>query len=358
MTAALTSVGVQQISVTIANGATTGTATITAVGSGAFIVWQGQTSTDTSTAVSSQARIELTNTTTGTATRNTSSTDTVVVNAVIVDGDPTNLVKSVQSGTTTLSTAQTTNTSSISAVTNTNTAVFYLGTSTASVANWSRSQASVTLSGTTVTVTRGVSNGATIVGWCVTEFQGTSLNSSTQNVTITSTASGTTFSTTITSVTTANTMLANGGFITAQATSAAKALPRFSLASSTAVHTDYNTAPAVTTDVAQCVVVEFVSAILAQNVQRNTITITAGTSNTATITSSATTQTLCNWLGNSTTETTFDAATAQHKITQTNATTLTESVNSSATGTGSYETIQFNPAGGAVTITYISDWFG
>lgn len=60
MTAALTSVGVQQVSITIPNGSTSNTATITAVGSGAFILWQGQNTSDSVDAVSALTRIELT----------------------------------------------------------------------------------------------------------------------------------------------------------------------------------------------------------------------------------------------------------------------------------------------------------
>lgn len=349
---ALTSVGVQQVSITIANGATTGTATITTVGTGAFIVWQGCTTTDTGTTVSSDARVELTNTTTVTATRNTTSTDTITVNAVVVDGNTTNLIKSVQSGTTTIGTAATSATSSITAVTNANTAIFYLGSSSASAASFSREDCNVSLSGTTVTATRGVSSGATIAGWCVVEFQSAALNSATQNVSVTTTASGTSFSTAITGVNPVNTMLAFGGFLTLLGSTPNKSSPRMSLASSTSVHTDYNTAPAVTTEIANCVVIEFASALLAQDIQRGTIAISAGTSNTATITSSTTTQTLCNWLNNTTTTSTFAPNTSLFRITQTNATTLTESVNSSATGTGSYEVITFNPAAAAGSNTF------
>lgn len=347
MTAALTSVGVQQVSITIASGATTGTATITAVGAGAFIVWDGQTTTDSSTAVSALARIEITNTTTITATRNTSSTDTITINAVVIDGDATNLIKSVQSGTTTILTAATTGTSTISAVTNTNTAIFFLGTSTASAAgSLLRVDCNVSLAGTTVTATRGASSGADVVGWCVVEYQAAALNSSTQNFSVTTTATGTSFSTTISSVTTGNTMLAFGGFVSGSVGIAGRDYPRLSLASATSVQTDYSTAPLVTTGVTKGVVIEFVSGILAQTIQRGTITITAGTSNTATITSAATAQTLANWLNNTTNNASTNIDGETCRITQTNATTLTQTSNTSQTAVGSYEVVTFNPAAG------------
>jgi hypothetical protein len=345
VTAALTSVGVQQVSITIGNGATSNTATITAVGAGAFIIWQGQTTTDSTTAASAFARIELTNSTTVTATRNTSSTDTVTINALVVDGDTTNLVKSVQSGTVSIASGSTSGTASISAVTNANTAIFYLGTSTAAAANLTRDMCNVSLSGTTVTAARNASNGACVVGFCVVEFQSAALASSTQNVTITSTASGTSFATTITSVTTANAMIAYGGMLNGVNTGdERKDFYRLSLASSTSVQMDCNTAPAGTSVIAKCVVIEFASGILAQSVQRSTISLSAATSNTATITSATAAQTACNWLGNSSDQSTFGLNDSICRITQTNDTTLTMNVNTSGSPVGSYEVITFNPA--------------
>lgn len=346
MTAAITSVGVQQVSITIGSGATSNTATITAVGAGAFILYQGQTTIDFSDANAACARIELTNPTTVTATRNTSSTDTVTINAVIIDGDTTNLIKSVQSGTITILTAATTGTATISAVTNTNTAVAFLGFSTAAILNLTRDEVALSLAGTTVTATRSATNGATVVGYCVIEFQGAALNSSTQNISIDSAGAGTTFTATITSVTVNNTMLIWGGqFTGASSTSEAKDFGRFDLTNATTVTVTVNTAPAVTTNTYKCVVVEFVSAMLAQAIQRGTIAIAAGTSNTATITSSPTAETVCNWLGNTTTATTAQFNTSIASITQTNATTLTETLGTSGSVTGSYEVVDFNPAG-------------
>lgn len=344
MTAALTSVGVQQVTITIANGATTGTATITAVGAGAFIDDQGQTTTDSTTAVSALARVEITNSTTITATRNTSSTDTVTVTAVIVDGDTTNFIKTVQNITTTILTAATTGTTTVTSVTNTNTFINHLGLSTASTLSLTRGWADVTLATTTVTATRGTATGAVVVGSCVVECQGTALNSATQNITWTSAVSGTTFTKTITSITTTQTFIANGGAVfTISATSARTQMASIALASATSVTADVNTAPVSTGSTYAAVVVELAAAMLAQNIQRGTITLAGATSNTATITSSATAQTMTNWLGNSSNLASVTYNVANYKITQTNATTLTETANTSATGTGSYEAVQFNP---------------
>lgn len=351
MTAALTSVGVQQVSITIANGATSGTATITTVGTGAYIILQGQTTTDATTSLSAVARVELTNPTTVTAVRNTASTDTVTVNADVIDGDTTNFVKTVQHVTTTITTFNTTANSTITAVTNNNTFLTYLGVSTASALTLTRVWNDVTLSGTTLTATRGASLGQNIVGSCVVELQAAALASNVQNITVGSAASGTTFSTTITSVTTTRTFLANcGAIFTTSLTAARQEYGYFTLTGATTVTIDVNQAPSSTGNTYAACVVEVASALLAQNIQRGTISLTAATSNTATITSSPTAETMVNWLGNSTSEASITFDVANYKITQTNATTLTMTVNTSGTGVGSYEAVDFNPAGGVATI--------
>lgn len=347
MTAALTSVGVQQVTITIPNGATSATATITTVGSGAFITLQGQTTTDSTTAASAVARVELTNTTTVTAYRNTSSTATITVTAVVVDGDTTNLVDSVQHVTAAITTFNLTGTATISAVTNNNTFVNYLGGITGGSLTISRTLARVGLSGTTVTFTRGANLSANTHGACIVELQGSALNSSVQNITRASTSSGTTYAATISSVTMNNTFLANGGAeIASSLTSTTQTFGRMQLTTSTNVNVDVTSAPSVTTNIYAFCVVELVSGMLAQNIQRGTITLTAATSNTATITSSATAETMTNWLGNSSNQASITFNVANYKITQTDATTLTMTANTSATGVGSYEAVQFNPAGG------------
>lgn len=349
----ITSVGIQQVSITIASGSLTGTATITAVGSGAFIVFQGFTGTETTTQLDDDyARIELTNSTTVTATRGvTGSSQTVTINAVIIDGNTTNLIKSVQSGTITVASASASNTATISAVTNTNTAVFYLGvTANASDISLTNTEFVLSLSGTTLTATR--QSGAAlqvIVGYCVVEFQGSALNSSVQNVAYVSTpgAGVVTENVTIASVTTANTFLSYSGSSCSLAGSANIGRMYAQLTAATTVAISWNTASTTRVRNFNLCVIEFVSGVLAQAVQRGTIALAAATSGTATITSSATSSTLVNWLNNSTSASSNSNVTCC-RITQTNATTITENVNSSATGTGSYEAVQFTPfsAGG------------
>lgn len=334
---------IQQVSITIAASATSNTATITGVGSGAFILLQGYTTTDTSTTASSLPRIELTNSTTVTAFRGTSSTATVTVNAVIIDGDTTNLIKSVQKGTISFTTAQTTNTATISAVTNANAVVHFLGaTSTAASPNLEVNACFLSLSGTTVTATKLSAGSAQTIGWIVIEFQGSVLNQAIQNIAQSGTQSTTTTNTTITSVNRSNSFIICAGQSAVDTSNEATMYQNAQLSSATNVLVTRNTAPFVNA-VWQGSVVEFNAGVLNQAVQRNTIALSAATSKTSTITSVSTSNGFVNFLGNTTTATTFDPATANHKITLTNATTVTETINTAATGTGSFEVIEFSP---------------
>ena len=352
MTNYLTAVGVQQVSITIASGATSNTAAISQVGTGAFIVFQGVNSSDTANLGDSNARIELTNTTTITAFRSISGTSqTVVVNAVIIDGDATNLIKSVQSGTVTFTTSSTTGTAAINPVTNANTAIFFLGVEGSGSAigvNDNEFKSIVSLATTTVTVTRNTANlQVPTVGFIVVEFQGTALNSSVQNVAYSASTNATTDTSTISNVTTANTFLAYGGY-TQASNNAAQEQPYISLTATNTITYNWATSGTQNRKFNVCVV-EFVSGVLAQAIQRGTIALSAATSNTATLTnSSPTASTFINWLGNSSNDTTLNPETSEYKITQTSNTVLTMTAAASATGTGSYEAVQLTPysAGG------------
>src|ERR1700721_166527 len=100
MTAALTSVGVQQVTIAIASGATTGTASITAVGSGAFYTIDGWTASEAGDQFDDCNATVTISGTTLTATRGAAGTSqTMSVVVTVVAGDTTNLVKSVQTGT-------------------------------------------------------------------------------------------------------------------------------------------------------------------------------------------------------------------------------------------------------------------
>lgn len=353
MTAALTSVGVQTGTITIASGNLTGTATITAVGSGAFLIWQGQNANDTTDNGDATASITLTNSTTITATRGSTGTaKSMTVNYVIVDGDTTNLIKSVQFGTVTMAAGSGSGTATISAVTNNNTAIVFLGNQVTggAPANATRLDTNLSLSGTTVTATR-VTNllTGTITGFCVIEFQGTALNSAVQNIAYSVLNNVSTDTSTITSVTANNTFLAFGGYTGGSTVNVYH--PYITLTNGTTITYTWNTAANITRKFNLCVV-EFVGGILTSAVQRGTIALSAATSNTATITSVTAANTLLNWLNNSTSSTILDPTLIWYKETLTNGTTITMTSNSSATGTGAYEVIEFNPpASGANTVT-------
>ena len=356
MTNYTTSAGVQKVSITIGNGSTSNTATITATGSGAYILWSGQTTSFTgTTANKASARVALTNSTTVTATRNTSDTSTVTVNAIIVDGDTTNLIKSVQTGTIVIASSGASNTATISSVTNNNTAIAYLGASSAdaSDAALGSNNAVLSLSGTTLTATRGISGTfALTVGYCVIEYQGTPLHSTVQNVAYNATINAASDTATITSVTTGNTYLVWGGFTGGGSSSTANSRSYGQLTNGTTVTISWDTSASIARQW-NASVVEFNPGVLNQSVQRGTISLSSATSNTATITSVNATYAYANWLNNS-----AHSATSQDivhfKQALTNGTTVTDTVNTSATGVGSYEVVEF-PAfsgGGAVTIGF------
>ena len=276
MTNYVTALGVQSFSITIASGSTTGTATINAVGSGAFILWDGENPSVSNDPAEDFAYLALTNSTTITATRNTGTAGTVKIYGCIVDGDTANLIKSVQYGTVTIASA-TSGTAAISAVTNANAAVHLLG--------WSSSNATLSgineypllsLSGTTVTATRPGSTGTLVVGFVVIEFQGSALNRSVQNVAATISTSVTSYTATISSVNMNNAFTIFAGHSIATATTnVATIKQRGALSAATTVTVSVNTAAAYAKNY-NCSVVEFVPGLLNSSVQRGRANQEAG----------------------------------------------------------------------------------
>jgi len=354
-TSALTSVGIQYVSISIGATNTSGTATISAVGSGAYIIWLGQKfSTSSTSETTGLGRVELTNSTTVTAYRN-SAGNTLTVNALVVDGDTTNLVKSVQKGTLAFAGSNTTKTATISAVTNNNTVINYPGLTSASNATDQLQifQVRLSLSGTTVTGARNTStSNALTVGYQVVEFQGTALNSAVQNVQQTAT-SGTSNDNSISSVTTANTWIANGNNFSNTSTSVNAFWPNVKLKDSTHTTMATNGDPGGGTVGANYCVCEFVSGVLTANaVQRGTVSLSAATSGTLTITSVTQAQAAQNWLGNTSNISNMNEETLYYLSAFTNSTTLTVSNTASVTGIGSLEIIEFNPAASGSVATW------
>ncbi len=331
----------QQVSITIASGSTSNTATITGVGANAFIIYQGSTCSNTSTARldSCGGRVTLTNSTTVTANRNSSNSDSLTINAVVID--PTaQLVQSVQFGTINIAASSTSNTATITSVDTTRSAVFYLGqSSTTTAVNNSMTGATLT-NATTVTATRGGTAGSPTVSFVVVQFASGVINSL-QQFSAAFTSGSTADTQTVTAVTAANTMIAYGG-ISSASSGIDIAMYWLTLTNTTTV-TLTRTATSATSRQPFYTVVEFVSGIFSQTAQRGSIVDASVASNTATITSAATAKTICNYLGQK-----FANSAAYNeqwiKLTQTDATTLTATKNTAGTtsATVGYEALTFN----------------
>lgn len=337
---------VQQGTITIASGATTGTASITAVTDTAILVYQGHQTSATTSSAQGMCNITLSGTTV-TATRNTSSTNTIVVNFAVVDADSTNLIKSVQMGTITHTT--TSNTATISSVTTGNSVILLNGfTSGRAAFDFEVDTPILTLTNaTTVTSAIAAFTTACVVSYCVIEFQGSALNQNTQFFSKAWTNSSLTTTQTITSVATANAMLVYAGSHNGNTVTGAFDQQSIVLTNGTTVTLSTGNADG---DAIKCNfwVVEFVSGVLSQSAQRATVALSAVTSNTSTITSATTTQTLVTFCGFNTSITAVTSlATVLPRVTQTNATTVTANKN---TGTGlttvSYEALTFTAGGG------------
>jgi hypothetical protein len=338
---------VQQGTITIASGSTTGTASVTAPTGTGILLYQGNSTSATTSMAQSLVRLSISGTTV-TATRNTSSTNTCTVNFAYIDADPTNLVNSVQYGSIAI-TSGTSNTATISSVTTGNSVVALLGFTAANATfDWELNSPILTLtSATVVTAAVGALSTNCTANFVVIEFKGSALNQSTQFFSKAWTNSTLTTTQTITSVNVNNSMLIYSGSHNGNTATSAIDQQYVTLTNATTVTIASGVA---NSDAIKCNfwVVEFVAGVLSQNAQRGTIALSAVTSNTATITSATTTQTLCNYCGFTTSISAVTSlATVLPNITQTNATTLTAAKN---TGTGlttvSYEALTFTAGGG------------
>lgn len=352
---------VQQVSITIASGATTGTASITAATGTYFVVFQGNTTTATTTNSQAFARVSISGTTV-TATRGASSANTCTVNCAIVDADATNLIKSVQMGTISL-TSQASNTATITSVTAANAAVHMLGfTTTGTGYHYDLdSPVLVLTNATTVTcsILQGADTNTEVVGYLVVEFQSTALHQSKQAFAKTFTNSTGSSTQAITSVNVNNSMIFFAGSGAGNGDLAADEQCIATLTSATVVTVSCgNTSSG---NVVQCnfTVIEFVAGVLSQNAQRGTIAVAAATSNTATITSAATANTLLNMVGwKSTSTVTTSHAQIRPRVTQTSATVVTANVNTSANGTTTveYEALTFSTGGSTLIPTALTEF--
>lgn len=336
-------VSIQQVAITIAANATTGTATISSVPTATssehlngynLINTGGDPSKDI-------AGIALTNSTTLTATRNTAdASNALTVYASVIQWNPA-YIKSIQRGTIALTGANS-NTASI-AFTLTNSVVQYNGlTTTYTSSDPNQYQGQLVLTAGTVTATRGGTTNNMSVYYTLIEFNSGILNSSTQQGVINSTSASTTA--TITSVTTAQTMLIYGGWKYGGGAPTADVNHRYvTLTDSTTVTGVMSGATGSNSSVAFGVI-EFKATDI-KSVNRSTINLASGsTSNTASISAVTTSKCIPNWLGNSTNGSgTNDNSRKQTNLVLTNTTTLTAARNlgTSITCDVSWEAIEF-----------------
>lgn len=275
MTNYVTAQGVQNFSIAIASPNLTGTVTINAVGSGAYIHYGGQNPNNSGNPSGDFSYLTLTNPTTITAARISSVGGTTTISGCIVDADTTNLVKSVQFGTAIISSSATSGTSTISAVTNANAAVSLLGWNTTnSVYSLTEEDTQLSLSGTTVLATRQVFGGKLTVGYVVVEFQGSALNQAVQNIAVSYSSSGTSWTKIITSVATANTLLFYGGMNVGTSAQGTSGFQRGQLTDNQTITININNgSSAFIPKLFNCSVVEFVTGVLKSNVQRGLTTL-------------------------------------------------------------------------------------
>ncbi len=327
----------QQFSITVGNNASSGTATLPLPVNTltSFIVPGGLQGSGAAADIN--FILTLTNTTTVTATRGTTPVSSSVTITGTVVYASSLLVKTVQSGTISLSTIQTTNTATISAV---GTAVAYnSGFNTAgAVTGTSGSANAVLTNSTTVTVTRGASGIAASVGYQVVEFQ-SGVVKSLQQLTPTITGTNAVDTSTLSPVVnTANSVIIYSG--QSQSVTQISSYPTVELTNSNTVTWTRNaTASATRNPVAT--VIEFIPGVIA-SVNRGVITIgSASTSNTATIGSSSLTRSWCQWLGNQGASGT--SAGLKCAVSLTNATTVTGDRNTTGSaGNVSYDVPALN----------------
>ena len=297
---------VQPIQITIPASSTSGSTSISSVGSNAFLLYDGFTQSDSGTTTVSDVlpRLSISGTTV-TATRGGSGSNTITVRATVVD--PASLVQSVQYGSIALNSSITTNTATISAVDTSRSAVFFLGSTTSVSSHLGRGFGGVALTNpTTVTATIGTAQ-ATTINFEVIQFAPGLVKSLQQYGTASASTATTENQTLSTTVTTANCMVAYGGQAAATDT-LANFLQWGNLGSST-TYTLRRSTGSSSSHTPFYSIVEFVPGVLKSN-QGSSVSIGSGvTSATATLgTAVNTSKAALNWTGLSTTAANPDEA--------------------------------------------------
>lgn len=338
---------VQQVSITIAAGSTSNTATITSVNTPSSVVFYGGVTgalTGTVNASTCCASIVLTNATTVTATRNTSdASNSLTVNATVIEFYST-AVKSVQTGSATM-TASTSQTATITSVNTANAVVVSNGWTTDFTSNGANVYSPLLdlTNATTVTASRATGTNNLTANFTVLEFNSGILNSSTQKGTVAFGAGDVTKTATITSVTTGQAMIVWNGFNPTSLNNSSNFFPWLTLSDASTVTGTRNTS-GVATNV-NFSVLEFKAADI-KSLTRGSITIAGSSaSNTASISAVTTSKCIANFLGHTNgtaAQTNFAAGAAE--VALTNSTTVTASrgtAGSASTETLGYETVEF-----------------
>lgn len=276
---------INQLEITIDVSATTQDATIAAiVTANSIIMFDGVVNAtgDINSAGRGNGYVTMVNTTTIRAHRSTQDGSSQLKVRCTVIEFGSGVIVSKQTGTISTSTS---NTATITSVNTTYACVIRTGSGGGTggqAGNWG-SQTAVTLTGAT-TVTGYASGAATtlIMAYQAVEFSPTYVNLVQSIDTLTSSTSNTTQGHTITSVVTANSMLIFNGSVTGSTGNWREAATRHSLTSSTNVDADRNNAAVI--NWRNCfAVIEFVSGVI-DNKYTGNITLSAASSNTATIT--------------------------------------------------------------------------
>lgn len=335
---------VQHVTITIPTSASSATATISSVGSYAFILYDGFQATSSSSSSISFVRLELTNSTTVTAYRHSSSgTQTATVRCVVVDAT-SSLLASVQFGTVSIASSSTSGTATISSTNSSYTAIHLLGmTGSQASLSYTGIEASLSISGTTVTATRLAAASTTMeVAFVVLEFQSSACNQAVQSYQKSWTNSSTSTTQSITSVDVDKSILIYAGSTGNSTSSAANTQQHAVLTNGTTVTISTNSAGSASCQY-NFFVVEFASGVLASNVQRGTTTLTAASSNTSTISSVNTSKSLLNFLHFTSSQTSANIPNVQTNAELTNSTTVTVARNSSTNNvTASWEVAEFS----------------
>lgn len=329
---------VQTGTITISAAASSNTATITSVDTTkSILIYEGRQPTSTGSANNNRSatRIALTNATTVTATRGNTN-DAVTVAFTVIEF--ASGVNSIQSGTIAIAGAATSNTATISAV-GANAFMLWLGGSTAVTAlQWTNCESSVELTNSTTVTARCQTNDAMTVGYMVVDLDTTIVSAKEQRA-VTNTSGNASFTDTITSVDTTKTLLFYNGAIVPATSSTVTSFACTTVLTNATTVTVTRVGTNTGSQTINYTAVTFAGAALNSSVQRGTITLSAQTSNTATITSINTAKSFVNY-GN------FRVTAANDNtdiptLALTNATTVTAAVNSAGSPIAAFEVLEF-----------------